>query len=152
MCCLQVITMPQYLKKRFGGTRINIYLSVISLFLYVFTKISVSSPIWRQVLLMFFSHECVSAGGHVFWSCVYPAGVGAEHLHSHHRPAFYYCLVYYHRYAHGKIMLYLNHQIWITLNIDVHVWPGGLAALMYTDTFQTFIIIAGAFVLTGFCK
>lgn len=23
---------------------------------------------------------------------------------------------------------------------------------MYTDTFQTFIIIAGAFVLTGFCK
>ncbi|MEQ2184046.1 hypothetical protein GOODEAATRI_003914, partial [Goodea atripinnis] len=27
---------------------------------------------------------------------------------------------------------------------------GGLAALMYTDTFQTFVIIAGAFVLTGF--
>lgn len=43
-CCVQVITMPQYLKKRFGGTRINIYLSVISLFLYVFTKISVSRP------------------------------------------------------------------------------------------------------------
>lgn len=37
--------MPQYLKKRFGGTRINIYLSVISLFLYIFTKISVSPPI-----------------------------------------------------------------------------------------------------------
>lgn len=36
--------MPQYLKKRFGGTRINIYLSVISLFLYIFTKISVSPP------------------------------------------------------------------------------------------------------------
>lgn len=44
MCCVQVITMPQYLKKRFGGTRINIYLSVISLFLYIFTKISVSPP------------------------------------------------------------------------------------------------------------
>lgn len=29
---------------------------------------------------------------------------------------------------------------------------GGLAALMYTDTFQTFVIIAGALVLTGFCK
>uniref|UniRef100_A0A7N8Y3K8 Sodium/glucose cotransporter 2 n=1 Tax=Mastacembelus armatus TaxID=205130 RepID=A0A7N8Y3K8_9TELE len=27
---------------------------------------------------------------------------------------------------------------------------GGLAALMYTDTVQTFVIIAGAFVLTGF--
>ena len=34
--------MPQYLKKRFGGTRISLYLSVISLFLYIFTKISVS--------------------------------------------------------------------------------------------------------------
>lgn len=33
--------MPQYLKKRFGGTRISLYLSVISLFLYIFTKISV---------------------------------------------------------------------------------------------------------------
>ena len=36
--------MPQYLKKRFGGTRISLYLSVISLFLYIFTKISVSRP------------------------------------------------------------------------------------------------------------
>uniref|UniRef100_A0A8C5BMR2 Solute carrier family 5 member 2 n=1 Tax=Gadus morhua TaxID=8049 RepID=A0A8C5BMR2_GADMO len=36
-----VITMPQYLKKRFGGSRISLYLSVISLFLYIFTKISV---------------------------------------------------------------------------------------------------------------
>uniref|UniRef100_A0A672N5S7 Solute carrier family 5 member 1 n=1 Tax=Sinocyclocheilus grahami TaxID=75366 RepID=A0A672N5S7_SINGR len=37
-----VVTMPEYLKKRFGGQRIRIYLSVLSLFLYVFTKISVS--------------------------------------------------------------------------------------------------------------
>lgn len=39
---VQVVTMPEYLKKRFGGQRIRIYLSVLSLFLYVFTKISVS--------------------------------------------------------------------------------------------------------------
>lgn len=38
-----VITMPQYLRKRFGGHRIRLYLSVLSLFLYIFTKISVSS-------------------------------------------------------------------------------------------------------------
>uniref|UniRef100_A0AAR2JU45 Sodium/glucose cotransporter 1 n=1 Tax=Pygocentrus nattereri TaxID=42514 RepID=A0AAR2JU45_PYGNA len=37
-----VVTMPEYLKKRFGGQRIRIYLSVLSLFLYIFTKISVS--------------------------------------------------------------------------------------------------------------
>ena len=37
-----VYTMPEYLKKRFGGKRIQIYLSVLALLLYVFTKISVS--------------------------------------------------------------------------------------------------------------
>ncbi|KAK5612581.1 Sodium/glucose cotransporter 1 [Crenichthys baileyi] len=35
-----IVTMPEYLKKRFGGQRIRIYLSVLSLFLYIFTKIS----------------------------------------------------------------------------------------------------------------
>ena len=35
-----VYTMPEYLKKRFGGTRIQVYLSVLALLLYVFTKIS----------------------------------------------------------------------------------------------------------------
>ncbi|XP_061593394.1 sodium/glucose cotransporter 4 isoform X2 [Cololabis saira] len=32
--------MPEYLAKRFGGRRIQIYMSVLSLILYVFTKIS----------------------------------------------------------------------------------------------------------------
>ena len=32
--------MPEYIKKRFGGDRIRIYLSCLSLILYVFTKIS----------------------------------------------------------------------------------------------------------------
>ncbi|XP_063091266.1 sodium/glucose cotransporter 4-like isoform X2 [Cavia porcellus] len=35
-----VVTMPQYLKKRFGGERIQVYMSVLSLILYIFTKIS----------------------------------------------------------------------------------------------------------------
>ncbi|KAL8610906.1 hypothetical protein ACOMHN_056761 [Nucella lapillus] len=35
-----VFTMPEYLRKRFGGQRIRIYLSVLALLLYVFTKIS----------------------------------------------------------------------------------------------------------------
>ena len=41
---LKVSTMPEYIKKRFGGDRIRIYLSVLSLLLYIFTKISVRSP------------------------------------------------------------------------------------------------------------
>lgn len=39
---LQVVTMPEYLRKRFGGQRIQVYLSILSLILYIFTKISVS--------------------------------------------------------------------------------------------------------------
>ncbi|OWK60235.1 Sodium/glucose cotransporter 1 [Lonchura striata] len=35
-----VVTMPEYLRKRFGGKRIQVYLSVLSLIIYVFTKIS----------------------------------------------------------------------------------------------------------------
>ncbi|KAF2361703.1 Sodium/solute symporter [Trinorchestia longiramus] len=35
-----VYTMPEYLRQRFGGQRIRVYLAVLSLLLYVFTKIS----------------------------------------------------------------------------------------------------------------
>lgn len=37
----QVFTMPQYLKLRFGGDRIRIYLTCLALMLSIFTKISV---------------------------------------------------------------------------------------------------------------
>ena len=38
-----VYTMPEYLRERFGGQRIRMYLAVLTLLLYVFTKISVSA-------------------------------------------------------------------------------------------------------------
>ncbi|MED6234794.1 Sodium/nucleoside cotransporter [Ataeniobius toweri] len=97
-----VITMPQYLKKRFGGTRISLYLSIISLFLYIFTKISVdmfSGAVFIQQAL----------GWNIYVSVIA-----------------------------------------LLLITALYTVTGGLAALMYTDTFQTFVIIAGAFVLTGF--
>jgi uncharacterized sodium:solute symporter family permease YidK len=37
----QVFTMPQYLKMRFGGERIRVYLTCLALILSIFTKISV---------------------------------------------------------------------------------------------------------------
>ncbi|XP_060629449.2 sodium/glucose cotransporter 4 [Anolis sagrei] len=49
-----VITMPEYLRKRFGGQRIQIYLSILSLILYIFTKISTdifSGALFIQVSL-----------------------------------------------------------------------------------------------------
>ena len=35
-----VFTMPEYLRKRFGGQRIRLYLAFLALLLYIFTKIS----------------------------------------------------------------------------------------------------------------
>uniref|UniRef100_A0A7N4V6V2 Solute carrier family 5 member 9 n=1 Tax=Sarcophilus harrisii TaxID=9305 RepID=A0A7N4V6V2_SARHA len=49
-----VVTMPEYLKKRFGGQRIQVYMSVLSLVLYIFTKISTdifSGALFIQVSL-----------------------------------------------------------------------------------------------------
>ena len=42
-----VSTLPEYMKKRFGGSRIRVYLSVLSLILYIFTKISVTKTSWK---------------------------------------------------------------------------------------------------------
>uniref|UniRef100_A0A669QBL7 Sodium/myo-inositol cotransporter 2 n=1 Tax=Phasianus colchicus TaxID=9054 RepID=A0A669QBL7_PHACC len=41
-----VTTMPEYLRKRFGGKRIQIFLAILYLFIYIFTKISVSRKKW----------------------------------------------------------------------------------------------------------
>ncbi|XP_056131606.1 sodium/glucose cotransporter 4 [Lampris incognitus] len=49
-----VVTMPEYLGKRFGGQRIRIYMSTLSLILYIFTKISTdifSGALFIQVSL-----------------------------------------------------------------------------------------------------
>ncbi|XP_062914657.1 sodium/myo-inositol cotransporter 2-like isoform X2 [Mobula hypostoma] len=37
----QVNTMPEYLRKRFGGQRIQLFIAILYLFIYIFTKISV---------------------------------------------------------------------------------------------------------------
>ncbi|XP_069760959.1 sodium/mannose cotransporter SLC5A10-like [Narcine bancroftii] len=49
-----ILTMPEYLQKRFGGERIRMYLSILSLLLSVFTKISTdlySGALFVQVCL-----------------------------------------------------------------------------------------------------
>lgn len=43
--------MPEYMKKRFGGKRIRIYLAIIALLLSIFTKIAV------QHFLTYVSHN-----------------------------------------------------------------------------------------------
>ncbi|XP_046576223.1 sodium/glucose cotransporter 4-like [Haliotis rubra] len=49
-----VFTMPEYLKKRYGRTRLRVYLSVLSVVLYIITKISVemyAGAVFVQLLL-----------------------------------------------------------------------------------------------------
>ncbi|KAM7533833.1 hypothetical protein Aperf_G00000114986 [Anoplocephala perfoliata] len=36
-----IVTMPEYLKRRFGGQRIRLYMAIVSLILYILTKISI---------------------------------------------------------------------------------------------------------------
>ncbi|XP_069789721.1 sodium/glucose cotransporter 1 isoform X2 [Narcine bancroftii] len=97
-----VVTMPEYLKKRFGGNRIRIYLSTLSLFLYIFTKISAD---------MF--------SGAIFI-----------------------------REALG-LNLYVAVVILLSITA-LYTVTGGLAAVIYTDTLQTIIMVVGSFILMGF--
>ncbi|NWU38380.1 SC5AB protein, partial [Hylia prasina] len=54
-----VTTMPEYLQRRFGGKRIQIFLAVLYLFIYIFTKISVSTK-----------GEGNQTGFNSLWKCV----------------------------------------------------------------------------------
>nr|BDU29385.1 solute carrier family 5 member 1 [Xenotoca eiseni] len=97
-----IVTMPEYLKKRFGGQRIRIYLSVLSLFLYIFTKISAdmfSGAIFIQQAL----------GLNIYVAVIALLAITA-----------------------------------------LYTVTGGLAAVIYTDTLQTIIMIIGSFILMGF--
>ncbi|XP_030598140.1 sodium/glucose cotransporter 1-like isoform X2 [Archocentrus centrarchus] len=94
--------MPEYLKKRFGGQRIRIYLSVLSLVLYVFTKISAdmfSGAIFIQQAL----------GLNIYVAVIALLAITA-----------------------------------------LYTVTGGLAAVIYTDTLQTIIMVIGSFILMGF--
>ncbi|NXN19331.1 SC5A1 protein, partial [Indicator maculatus] len=97
-----VVTMPEYLRKRFGGKRIQVYLSILSILLYIFTKISAD----------------------IFSGAVF---------------------------IQLAIGLNLYVAIIILLAITaLYTVTGGLAAVIYTDTLQTFIMIVGSFILMGF--
>ncbi|XP_069137178.1 sodium/glucose cotransporter 4-like [Argopecten irradians] len=94
-----VYTLPEYLMRRFGGQRLQIYMSVLALLIYVFTKISVD---------MF--------AGTIFIQ----QAVGWD--------------------LYTGVLLLLGISALYTIS-------GGLKAVMYTDTLQTVIMVAGSVVL-----
>ncbi|XP_076801159.1 sodium/myo-inositol cotransporter 2-like [Clavelina lepadiformis] len=94
-----VVTMPEYLYKRYGGHRIQICISVVYLFIYIFTKISVDLY-----------------AGAIFISQAL------------------------------KWNLYVS-VLALLLVTAIYTVGGGLAAVIYTDTLQTVIMLLGAFIL-----
>ncbi|KAJ7306036.1 hypothetical protein JRQ81_010402 [Phrynocephalus forsythii] len=99
---LQVTTMPEYLQRRFGGKRIPIFLAILYLFIYIFTKISVD----------------IYAGA-----------------------------LFIQQALHWDLYAAVGGLLVITA---IYTVAGGLAAVIYTDTLQTFIMLAGALTLMGF--
>ncbi|XP_019717628.1 sodium/glucose cotransporter 5 [Hippocampus comes] len=95
-----IVTMPEYLGRRFGGERIRTYLAVLSLLLSVFTKIS--TDLYSGAL---FVQVCLG------WN------------------------------------LYLSTVLMLVVTA-LYTIAGGLAAVIYTDTLQTLVMIVGAIILT----
>ncbi|XP_041370247.1 sodium/glucose cotransporter 4-like [Gigantopelta aegis] len=93
-------TLPEYIEKRCGGRRLRLYLSCLSLFMYVVTKLSVS--IYAGALFI-----KLALGWDMYISI---AG--------------------------------------LLLVTSVYTILGGLTAVIYTDTFQTVVMVIGAVVLT----
>ncbi|XP_071800571.1 sodium/mannose cotransporter SLC5A10-like [Asterias amurensis] len=94
-----VYTMPEYLRKRYGGQRLRILLAVFSLFLYIFTKISVD----------------------IFAGAIF-------------------------------IQLAFNWNLYTSIIVllvvtAIYTIAGGLAAVIYTDALQSFIMVVGGVVL-----
>uniref|UniRef100_A0A8B9QAC0 Sodium/mannose cotransporter SLC5A10 n=1 Tax=Apteryx owenii TaxID=8824 RepID=A0A8B9QAC0_APTOW len=96
---LQIVTMPEYLQRRFGGERIRMYLSGLSLLLSIFTKIS--TDLYSGAL---FVQVCLG------WD------------------------------------LYLSTVLMLVVT-GLYTIVGGLAAVIYTDTLQTLIMVIGAIAL-----
>ncbi|XP_012943240.2 sodium/glucose cotransporter 4 [Aplysia californica] len=93
-------TLPEYLTKRFGGARLRILFSLLSLAIYVILKISseiYAGVIFLQQLLGWNLYVCTGA---------------------------------------------------ILLVTAVYTTVGGMAAVMYTDTLQTAVLIVGAAILS----
>ncbi|XP_033074172.1 sodium/glucose cotransporter 5 isoform X1 [Trachypithecus francoisi] len=66
----EIVTLPEYIQKRYGGQRIRIYLSVLSLLLSVFTKISLD--LYAGAL---FVHICL--GWNFYLSTILTFGITA---------------------------------------------------------------------------
>lgn len=160
--CAQIVTMPEYLGRRFGGERIRTYLAVLSLLLSVFTKISVrhTPGLLRHLSIICGASPLLGLLTHVYCSLPRPTSTLG--------PCSFRCV-----WA-GTCTCPLSSCWWLPLSTllqvnkqanprqthgNVSIFPvrfthismiisGGLAAVIYTDTLQTLVMIVGAIILT----
>ena len=114
----EVFTMPQYLKMRFGGERIRVYLTCLALMLSIFTKISVdlySGAVFLQQALNWNLYASVIAL--ILLAAFFTVG-GKE-----------------------------KHEIFDCPLHHIFCSSGGLTAVIWTDFIQTIIMIISAFIL-----
>lgn len=111
--------MPEYLRLRFGGQRIRVYLSVLAILLYVFTKISVS------LHPRFLTVTCDLCQADLYAGALFiTKSTGFE----------------------GDGPIYISILILLAIAC-VFTVAGGLAAVIWTDFIQTVLMIIGAVVL-----
>lgn len=89
----------------------------------------------RSVLLCSFLHSfslSVSPGGHVFRSCVYPAGVRVEHLRGHHHPSLNYSLVHCYRCVCERVCVCVCMSWTWSIKVSMKMFFKGTPQQFYT--------------------
>ena len=114
-----VFTMPEYLKLRFGGERIRVYLAVLALLLSIFTKISVS-------LLIYSTFKKLSISILTLKADLYAGAL------------FIKLALKWDLYPSIGLLLIISMSFTI---------GGGLQAVIWTDFAQTILMLIGAFYL-----
>ncbi|XP_058495895.1 sodium/mannose cotransporter SLC5A10 isoform X2 [Solea solea] len=139
-----IVTMPEYLGRRFGGERIRTYLAVLSLLLSIFTKISVCHSL---------THSLTHSQTQPLHYTALPIEAAVTQdlcrltavLCFHHQTDLFSGALFVQVCLGWN--LYLSTVLMLVVTA-LYTIAGGLAAVIYTDTLQTFIMIIGAIILT----
>ncbi len=120
--------MPEYMRKRFGRQRIRVLLSILSLLIYVLTKLSVSKSRTNLDLL---EHD----GLNTFQADLYAGAL----------------FIKYAMGFAGDEGLYLSILVLLAI-AGFFCIAGGLSAVIWTDFVQTILMVLGALIIMGLCE
>ena len=123
-----VYTMPQYMTRRFGGQRVRVTLAVLTIMLYVFTKISV--------------RICTTK------SCKYQLGQKLEGALFPQADLFAGAL-----FISESLGYQTSSAIYVSILVllcacGIFTIFGGFSAVIWTDMLQTLLMITGAVIVS----